>query len=347
MPSSATITAYYTFTPSTKAKATQVNAMFSNLRGHHIPIDGSAASAADGSYHLGSDEHRWGTAFVNEVDLETSTSTASLVIKGNTAVTAGSMLFQIEGVTKAEIGTGGVDGQYFKASSIAFAALAFTPKLYYQEFTGNATWNSTSDMGNAVIIYGFGGGGGGGGGCGTGSGVGGWGGDGAPPQFRWQIITPGNSYSVTVGAGGGGGSGTTGAYASGGQGGTGSISVFGSQAFRGGVGGVPYSATALTVNQRTQVSAWGGIADTAGQTSQNDKAGGAAGTGGTGTQHGGGGGGGPEGVGGTGGAPATAGGGVNANSGAGGGGAGATAGNGAAGGAGGSGYIVVIYTRNS
>lgn len=59
MPSTATITAYYSFTGGTKARASQVQNNFDMLRGHIIPIDPNTQTAANGLYDLGSTEWRW------------------------------------------------------------------------------------------------------------------------------------------------------------------------------------------------------------------------------------------------------------------------------------------------
>jgi hypothetical protein len=124
MPSSATITSFFTFVANTKAKASQANTNFSNFRGHIIPIEPLTATASDLSHDLGSDEHRWNVGYMGSLDLETSTTTASVVLKGNTSATTGSFLFQIEGVTKAVVDTDGVDGAYLKTGSVVEAKIA-------------------------------------------------------------------------------------------------------------------------------------------------------------------------------------------------------------------------------
>jgi len=105
MPSSATITTtdFTTFVAGSRAKASQVNTNFSLYRGHIVPINTDTSSASDNSHDLGSDEHRWRVGYLNSIDLETSTSTASLVIRGNTSATNGSIEFLIEGLTAAAI----------------------------------------------------------------------------------------------------------------------------------------------------------------------------------------------------------------------------------------------------
>jgi len=124
MPSSATITSFFTFVANTKAKASQANTNFSNFRGTLVPIDPNTAAATDLTYDIGSDEHRWNAGYFGSIDLETSTSTASLVIKGETTVTTGAFIFQIEGVTKAVIDTNGITGSYLQPNSVDTTQLA-------------------------------------------------------------------------------------------------------------------------------------------------------------------------------------------------------------------------------
>ncbi len=61
MPILATITSFYSFTANTKARASQVEWNFSQLRGHNIPINPSAQNAVNNTYDLGSTEWYWRT----------------------------------------------------------------------------------------------------------------------------------------------------------------------------------------------------------------------------------------------------------------------------------------------
>jgi hypothetical protein len=107
MPS--TISTYYTFQAGTKARASQVNTNFSNYRGDLLPINEATVTASDNVHNLGSADHYWKTGYLAEIDLRTSTSTASLVLKGDTSVTAGAYLFQIESTTYFKVDTQGVE----------------------------------------------------------------------------------------------------------------------------------------------------------------------------------------------------------------------------------------------
>jgi len=60
MPSTATITAFYSFVALTKIQSAQVNNNFSIFRGHIIPVDPNTATAgASGTYDLGESTHYW------------------------------------------------------------------------------------------------------------------------------------------------------------------------------------------------------------------------------------------------------------------------------------------------
>lgn len=101
MPS--TITTYYSFQPATKARSSQVNTNFSNYRGDLLPINENTASASNNTHYLGGSDHYWAGAYVGQIDFITSTTTATLVLKGDTSATLGAFLFQVEGSTVAKI----------------------------------------------------------------------------------------------------------------------------------------------------------------------------------------------------------------------------------------------------
>lgn len=335
MPSSATVTTYYTFSANTKARASQVNANFSNHRGHNIPINTNTATASDNTHDLGASDHYWRSAYLGEVDLRTSTTTATLILKGDTSATLGAFLFQIEGVTKAVINSSGFNGNYMQSATVYYWAMVVNPNFQWTEFNANGSWTIPAGVNNAIYEMC---GGGGGGGCGIGGDAGG--GQGAPKIVGFiSSLTPGTVLSITVGAGGAADSGS-------GTGGTGGTSYIGSLPARGGVGGRYGTAGGVGggsggAGGLGEVGgAIGGDAGAAGQGS-GIYAGGAAGSGGGG----GGGGAGPYGVGGDGCAHSgSVGGSAAANTGAGGGGGdnvGATNG-----GAGGSGKVRIGWIQN-
>ena len=70
MPSTATITSYYSFSPLTAIKSSEVNTNFSNYRGHIIPIDPSTATAATTmTYDLGSNDHAWRNVYAKGIHI--------------------------------------------------------------------------------------------------------------------------------------------------------------------------------------------------------------------------------------------------------------------------------------
>lgn len=73
MPSTATITTFYNFSPNTKARATQVNTNFDIFRGHLIPVDPNTAASANNTYDLGSSEYRWRRLYL-PTDIGTTTA---------------------------------------------------------------------------------------------------------------------------------------------------------------------------------------------------------------------------------------------------------------------------------
>lgn len=64
MPSQATITAFYSFTANTKARASQVNGNFDVFRGHLLPIDPNTQTAISATYDLGSSDYRWRAVYL-------------------------------------------------------------------------------------------------------------------------------------------------------------------------------------------------------------------------------------------------------------------------------------------
>lgn len=67
MPSSATITAYYSFYPNRSFKKTQAQNNFDVLRGHTIPIHPNTSTSSNNTYDLGSSEYYWRNAYINSV----------------------------------------------------------------------------------------------------------------------------------------------------------------------------------------------------------------------------------------------------------------------------------------
>lgn len=64
MPSSATITAFFTFVGGEYARASQANANFQIFRGHIVPVNTDTATASDNTHDLGASDHRWREAYL-------------------------------------------------------------------------------------------------------------------------------------------------------------------------------------------------------------------------------------------------------------------------------------------
>lgn len=69
MPSSATITTFYSFSPQELIRSAYINNNFSAFRGHFLPIHPNTATAAtSATYDLGASDHRWGTVYCTSLN---------------------------------------------------------------------------------------------------------------------------------------------------------------------------------------------------------------------------------------------------------------------------------------
>lgn len=196
-----TVTSYYTFAPATKARSSQVNTNFSNYRGDLLPINENTASASDVTHNLGGSDHRWKTGYVKEIDFQTSTTTAGLLLRGQTTNTTGAYEFLINGVTTAVIDPNG----------LRYRWVAVT-------FTSNSQWTAPSYLVNEEIEFEVVGGGGGGGAAGASDP--GAGGGGALIAEGRLTVNGGDVLSILCGSGGAGGATTTLGFASAGSAGS-------------------------------------------------------------------------------------------------------------------------------
>jgi hypothetical protein len=79
MPSTDTITTFYSFTARTQIKSAEMNNNFSAFRGHLIAVDGSlSALAVSNSYDLGSSSRYWRAGYITQVNC--STVSASTIV---------------------------------------------------------------------------------------------------------------------------------------------------------------------------------------------------------------------------------------------------------------------------
>lgn len=144
MPSTATITAYYNFSPNTKARATQFNNNFDVYRGHIIPVEVLTATSSDMTYDLGSSEHRWRSAYVREVDIRSNTSTGnSLKLAGDTSGAAQGFVFK---VNDAEVGRVAFRGETISAAKGGFA---ISPRITLPQST---TITATDIAGSTITV---------------------------------------------------------------------------------------------------------------------------------------------------------------------------------------------------
>ncbi len=147
MPITATITSFYSFTPGVKALSAEVNTNFSNLKGHFIPIDPTISAASNVNYDLGSDEHRWLTTYIKDIDIVSSTSTASLSISGDTSLTFGAFKFDIEGVEKFRITSDGYAGTNISPTSYTSTAIT-------NQFARSSSFNINAASPSVTLVSG-------------------------------------------------------------------------------------------------------------------------------------------------------------------------------------------------
>src|SRR6266540_2120225 len=175
MPS--TITVYHSFQPATKARSSQVNTNFSNYRGDLLPINENTASASDNTHFLGGSDHYWAGAFLGYSKFRSSTTTAGVIARADTAATAGAFLLEISSITVANCGPNGFTGESIEVDSFQLFSLTITANTVFTVPAGISE----------IMVYLLGGGGGGAGGVDRGGG----GGDGAYPLYGNLAVTAG------------------------------------------------------------------------------------------------------------------------------------------------------------
>ncbi len=133
MPSSATITAFYTFVANTKARASQTNVNFSTFRGHMIAVDPNTATLSDLNYDLGSTDYRWraayiGAAYVNtmsarEIYLNSNTTSSAAVGFIADTISGGAIRARVGGTTVAVINSAGFQGSYVATGTMPLTSM--------------------------------------------------------------------------------------------------------------------------------------------------------------------------------------------------------------------------------
>jgi hypothetical protein len=142
MPSSATITAFYSFTANTKARASQVQNNFDVFRGHFIPVHPSTATSVGSTYDLGSAEYRWRNAYFKSAFMG-STSTGYSIEESTT--TSDALLFNQNGSNKFVINSSlnmtatAAKGQFGLSSYIEFGSASTSGGFGHEEHITNST----------------------------------------------------------------------------------------------------------------------------------------------------------------------------------------------------------------
>lgn len=106
MPSTSTITAFYTFTADTRAYSAEVNYNFTNFRGHTLPVDPTTAAASHVAYDVGSSTYRWRVGYFKNVDLSATTTVSSIMA----GLTTGGVELQIAGTSAFKVTDSGFAG---------------------------------------------------------------------------------------------------------------------------------------------------------------------------------------------------------------------------------------------
>jgi hypothetical protein len=153
MPASTTITAFYTFTANTKARASEINNNFSNFRGHLIPIDPNTQTASDNSYDLGSASWRWkdiyfaGSSygddyFGNSFAIYGSTTTSNSLIQNG----GSDLQVLIGSVTSAVFTASGLSGNHLIDGSVTKNKIAATGDYVFSGSSGSVAATGSSGI---------------------------------------------------------------------------------------------------------------------------------------------------------------------------------------------------------
>lgn len=123
MPSTQTITTFYSFSANSKARASEVNTNFSIFRGHIIPVEPLTQTSANITYDLGSTEYRWSNVYTKAIDFLSNTSTgAALKLYGETSTSGPAFIFSINNSNVYRVGavnatTTASSGSYVSATT--------------------------------------------------------------------------------------------------------------------------------------------------------------------------------------------------------------------------------------
>lgn len=159
MPSTATITSFYTFASNTKARASQVNNNFDVFRGHILPIDPNTQTAINNTYALGSTEYRWNNLYSTEINITGATTTGNIIVVRDTATTTTEALLKFGTTEISRFNQYGIKKHTLNATTSAtYYGLAASPHIAQAYITTGATSfpNSTitiSTLGNPLEFF--------------------------------------------------------------------------------------------------------------------------------------------------------------------------------------------------
>lgn len=167
MPSTATITAFYSFTAGTQIKSAEMNSNFSNFRGHIIAVDPNTATAATtNTYDLGASDRYWRAGYITQVNCST-VSASTIVGTSINATTIVGTSINATSIVGTTVSATSMSTTTLTASSIVTTTLtvtdirgisttSWTPRIDGSSSTGTATYiaqmGRRTRFGNRVFL---------------------------------------------------------------------------------------------------------------------------------------------------------------------------------------------------
>lgn len=140
-----TITTFYTFSPNTKARSSEVNTNFNNYRGSLLPINTNTQTASNLTHDLGASDHFWKTTYTNDIYVGQNTSDWRFFLETST----GNLLFANSSTTLGVFPAGGIPGISPKRTEAYTTSAAIGGKAQNSLFntTGSARLQLSSSVG--------------------------------------------------------------------------------------------------------------------------------------------------------------------------------------------------------
>lgn len=173
MPSSQTITSFYSFSALTVIKSAEMNTNFSTFRGHFLPVDPNTSTAAtSGTYDLGASDHYWRNWYGQFNVYSQNATGPSSVPSGFNAIyfkTDGKAYTKNNAGTEAALGGGAlvVTGTRASPSTITVAGIVYSTtggsrQMWFitgdtttgTDITANPQISAGSEVGQELIIVG-------------------------------------------------------------------------------------------------------------------------------------------------------------------------------------------------